>query len=102
MAAKLKTNNNAYIIVGAFTDCVGSYKYNYSLSVKRAQYAVKYLIAKGVPKNRFTSNGYSKNYTITPCDPRSKNARQQINRRAEIVLSEVKSTNWAKLEKESL
>lgn len=100
LAAKLKTNNNAYIIVGAFTDCVGSYKYNYTLSVKRAQYAVKYLRAKGVPKNRFTSNGYSKNYTITPCDPRSKNARQQINRRAEIILSEVKSTNWATLEKE--
>ena len=100
LAAKLKSNNNAYIIVGAFTDCVGSFKYNYSLSVKRAQYAVQYLIAKGVPKNRFTSNGYSKNYTITPCDPRSKNARQQVNRRAEIVLSEVKSTNWASLEKE--
>ncbi|MFM1929325.1 MAG: hypothetical protein RL387_653 [Bacteroidota bacterium] len=100
LAAKLKTNNNTYIIVGAFTDCVGSYKYNYALSVKRAQYAVKYLRAKGVPKNRFTSNGYSKNYTITPCDPRSKNARQQINRRAEIVLSEVKTTNWATLEKE--
>jgi outer membrane protein OmpA-like peptidoglycan-associated protein/PHD/YefM family antitoxin component YafN of YafNO toxin-antitoxin module len=100
LAAKLKTNNNAYIIVGAFTDCVGSYKYNYTLSVKRAQYAVKYLRAKGVPKNRFTLNGYSKNYNITPCDPRSKNARQQINRRAEIVLSEVKSTNWATLEKE--
>jgi outer membrane protein OmpA-like peptidoglycan-associated protein/PHD/YefM family antitoxin component YafN of YafNO toxin-antitoxin module len=100
LAAKLKTNNNAYIIVGAFTDCVGSFKYNYALSVKRAQYAVKYLRAKGVPKKRFTSNGYSKNYTITPCDPRSKNARQQVNRRAEIVLSEVKSTNWATLEKD--
>jgi outer membrane protein OmpA-like peptidoglycan-associated protein len=100
LAAKLKININAYIIVGAFTDCVGSYKYNYALSVKRAQYVVKYLISKGVPKNRFTSNGYSKNYTITPCDPRSKNARQQINRRAEILLSEVKSTNWATLEKE--
>jgi outer membrane protein OmpA-like peptidoglycan-associated protein len=98
LAAKMKGNKSIYLIVGAFTDCVGSYKYNYALSVKRARYAVQYLRNKGVPKSQFTSNGYSKNYTITPCDPRSKNARQQINRRAEILLSEVKNTNWASLE----
>ena len=37
----------AYIVVGAFTDCIGSYKYNYNLSVKRAKYVVSYLIKKG-------------------------------------------------------
>lgn len=98
LAAKMKGNKSIYLIVGAFTDCVGSYKYNYALSVKRARYAVQYLRNKGVSKTQFTSNGYSKNYTITPCDPRSKNAKQQINRRAEILLSEVKNTNWASLE----
>ncbi len=98
LAAKMKGNKFIYLIVGAFTDCVGSYKYNYALSVKRARYAVQYLMNKGVPKSQFTSNGYSKNYTITPCDPRTKNAKQQVNRRAEILLSEVKNTNWASLE----
>lgn len=98
LAAKMKGNKSIYLIVGAFTDCVGSYKYNYALSVKRARYAVQYLRNKGVSKSQFTSNGYSKNYTITPCDLRSKNAKQQINRRAEILLSEVKNTNWAILE----
>ena len=98
LATKMKGNKSIYLIVGAFTDCVGSYKYNYALSVRRAKYAVQYLRNKGVPKSQFTSNGYSKNYTITPCDPRSKNAKQQINRRAEILLSEVKNTNWASLE----
>jgi outer membrane protein OmpA-like peptidoglycan-associated protein len=100
LAAKIKSNSKTYLIVGAFTDCVGSFKYNYALSVKRARYAVQYLRSKGVPMTRFTSNGYSKNYTITPCDPHAKNAKQQINRRAEIVLSEVKNTSWANLEKE--
>lgn len=98
LVGKINTNPNAYLIVGAFTDCVGSYKYNYTLSVKRAKYAVDYLRSKGVSKDRFTSNGYSKNYTITPCDPKNKNTKQQINRRAEIVLSEVKGVNWASLE----
>lgn len=100
LAVKVKNNASQYLIVGAFTDCVGSFKYNYALSVKRAKYAVQYLISRGVPKNRFISNGYSKNYSITPCDPRAKNTKQQVNRRAEIVLSEVKNTNWATLEKE--
>ena len=98
LATKMKGNKSIYLIVGAFTDCVGTYKYNYALSVRRAKYAVQYLRNKGVSKSQFTSNGYSKNYTITPCDPRSKNAKQQINRRAEILLSEVKNTNWASLE----
>jgi len=46
------------------------------------------------------SNGYSKNYTITPCTVNFSKKSQQNNRRAEIVLSSVGNTNWAKLEKE--
>lgn len=100
LAAKIKNDASIYLIVGAFTDCVGSFKYNYTLSVKRAKYAVQYLISKGVPKSRFTSNGYSKNYTVTPCLVSTKKAALLVNRRAEIVLSKVKATNWANLEKE--
>lgn len=97
---KLQKMPSTYLIVGAFTDCIGSFKYNYTLSVNRAKYVVNYLKKKGLPSNRFVSNGYSKNYTITPCTVSlSKNA-QQNNRRAEIVLSNIGNTNWAKLEKE--
>jgi len=97
---KLKSMPNSNIIVGAFTDCIGSYKYNYQLSVNRAKFVVNYLKYKGIAKNRFVSNGYSKNYTITPCKVGVKKSAQQNNRRAEIVLSEAKNTNWASLEKE--
>ena len=97
---KLLKMPSTYLIIGAFTDCVGSFKYNYSLSVKRAKNVVNYLKKKGLPSNRFVSNGYSKNYTITPCSVNSNNKTQQNNRRAEIVLSSVGNTNWAKLEKE--
>jgi outer membrane protein OmpA-like peptidoglycan-associated protein len=97
---KLKKMPSTYLIVGAFTDCIGSYKYNYSLSVNRAKFVVNYLKKKGLPSNRFVSNGYSKNYTITPCTVNLSKKLQQNNRRAEIVLSSVGNTNWAKLEKE--
>jgi outer membrane protein OmpA-like peptidoglycan-associated protein len=96
---KLDKIPSANIVIGAFTDCVGSYKYNYKLSVKRAQSVVKYLLSKGLEKNRIISNGYSKQYSITPCLVKTNRATQQINRRAEIVLSEQKNTTWAELER---
>ena len=97
---KLQKMPSTYLIVGAFTDCVGSFKYNYSLSIKRAKYVVNYLKKKGLSKSRFVSNGYSKNYTITPCTVNLNKLAQQDNRRAEIVLSSVDNTNWANLEQE--
>lgn len=97
---KLQKMPSTYLIVGAFTDCIGSFKYNYTLSVDRAKYVVNYLKKKGLPSSRFVSNGYSKNYTITPCTVSLNKKAQQNNRRAEIVLSDIGNTNWAKLEKE--
>ena len=96
---KLKDMPEAYIVVGAFTDCIGSYKYNYNLSVKRAKFVVNYLVKKGLNKNRIVSNGYSKNYTVTPCLTKYSKQKQFDNRRAEIVLSGNKNTNWANLQK---
>jgi outer membrane protein OmpA-like peptidoglycan-associated protein len=100
---KLNKMPNTFIVVGAFTDCIGSYKYNYQLSVKRAKSVVAYLINNGLDKNRIISNGYSKKYNVTPCvtkyAKRNKDL-QQNSRRAEIVLSDIKKTNWERLEKE--
>ena len=61
------------------------------------------LIHHGLNKNRIVSNGYSKQFTVTPCLTKyAKNAKQvqRNNRRAEIVLSYIKQTNWATLEKQ--
>lgn len=92
-----------FVSVGAFTDCIGSYKYNYLLSVKRGKAVVDYLFKNGLNKQRIIANGYSKKYTISPCITKytSKNkSLQQSSRRAEIVLSETKKTDWATLELE--
>jgi len=61
---KLDKMPSANIVIGAFTDCVGSYKYNYKLSVHRAKSVVSYLISKGLSKDRIVSNGYSKNILL--------------------------------------
>jgi outer membrane protein OmpA-like peptidoglycan-associated protein len=101
MLIDLKNNPSIYAIVGAFTDCIGSYDYNYNLSVKRGKAVVDYLIKHGLNKNRIISNGYSKKYAVTACltgNIKGKRLLQQNNRRAEVVFSDTKSENWAKLE----
>jgi outer membrane protein OmpA-like peptidoglycan-associated protein len=97
---KIQDMPSTFLIVGAFTDCIGSFQFNYNLSVKRAKFVVDYLMIKGLPSNRFVSNGYSEDYSISPCSVNLDKKEQQNNRRAEIVLSSVANTNWAKLERE--
>ena len=94
----LQKNTNKYIIIGAFTDCIGSYKYNYALSVKRAQYVLKYLINKGLSKDRIVSDGYSKQYQISPCAVNEPNKQSRDSRRAEVIISDTMTT-WASLYK---
>jgi outer membrane protein OmpA-like peptidoglycan-associated protein len=95
---KLKKTPNAVIVIGAFTDCIGSYKYNYNLSVRRANSVIAYLLKHGLDKNKIVSNGYSKKYTITPCATNYNKTSQVDNRRAEIVLNDNKLNDWASLE----
>ncbi len=102
LLARLKHLPAANIAIGAFTDCIGSNKYNNSLSVRRAKAVYAYLIKQGLDKNRILTNGYAKKYNIAPCITKSsKNSidAQKDNRRAEIVLSNSKDQDWESLEK---
>ena len=102
LLTKLKSLPHTYIAIGAFTDCIGSNKYNYKLSVKRAKSVYNYLVSHGLNKKQILTNGYAKKFNITPCITKStKNSikAQSDNRRAEIVLSNEKDQNWEKLEK---
>ena len=94
---RLSKMPKTFVIIGAFTDCTGSYKYNYQLSVKRAKYVVDYLVKNGLSIDRIVSNGYSKKYTLTPCVTKYAFTNQRDSRRAEIILSDTKNTNWASL-----
>jgi peptidoglycan-associated lipoprotein len=54
----LKLNTDIKIELGSHTDERGSDKYNQSLSQRRAQSAVNYLISKGIGKDKVTAKGY--------------------------------------------
>jgi peptidoglycan-associated lipoprotein len=54
----LINNPNIVIELQAHTDCRGSDAYNLKLSQRRAESCVKYLIDKGIPKERLTAKGY--------------------------------------------
>jgi outer membrane protein OmpA-like peptidoglycan-associated protein len=100
---KIKQSPNSYIIIGAFTDCIGSYKYNLQLSNKRGESVVAYLTKHGVDRKRIIFTGYSKKFNISPCLTKygkRNTTLQQDSRRSEIVLSDMKQTNWATLEKQ--
>lgn len=55
----LVDNPNIIIELGAHTDATGSVEYNTSLSQKRAQAVLDYLIQKGVPSERLRAKGYA-------------------------------------------
>ena len=103
----LKDNPNVTIELMAHTDRVGSLEYNQSLSQRRAQSVVDYLIKGGIEKERLTAAGYgktkpktvtkniAKQYDFLPEDkvlseefvqtltPRQQEVADQINRRTE-------------------
>lgn len=99
---KLNHTPKAYVVIGGFTDCIGSYKYNLQLSIKRGKAVAAYLFKHGLDKKKIVLTGYSKKYNISPCVTKYANrnhALQQDSRRSEVVLSETKNTNWETLEK---
>ncbi len=102
LLTKLKNLPNTYIAIGAFTDCIGSDKYNYNLSVNRAKSVYHYLVSHGLNKKQILTNGYANKFNITPCITKSSKNNikaQSDNRRAEVVLSNEKNQNWESLEK---
>jgi Outer membrane protein and related peptidoglycan-associated (lipo)proteins len=68
--------------LGSHTDCRGEEAYNQTLSQRRAQSAVNYLIARGIDAGRLTAVGYGESQPAIncPCN-RCTEAEHQANRR---------------------
>jgi len=78
----LQNNPTIKIQLSAHTDCRGSDVYNQTLSQKRAESVVQYLISKGISTNRLTAKGYGETMPIETCVCEKCNDEQhQINRR---------------------
>lgn len=78
----LQLNPDRKIQLSSHTDCRGNDNYNQSLSQKRAQSAVDYLISKGIDPNRLTAVGYGENALRVDCAcSRCSEEEHQANRR---------------------
>ncbi len=78
----LSQNPTIKIQLASHTDCRGKDAYNLSLSQKRAQSAVDYLIKKGIQTDRLTAIGYGENSLAVNCNCDDCDENQhQANRR---------------------
>ncbi len=80
----LKKNDNLFVTVQAHTDDVGSKNYNKSLSSKRARAVAKYLLSKGLSKDRIRWAGFGGDQ---PVAENTSAEGKQKNRRAEFVIT---------------
>ncbi|MCX2574039.1 OmpA family protein [Pedobacter sandarakinus] len=81
-------NPTIWIELGSHTDSRGKDGYNMSLSQKRAESAVQYIISRGIEKNRITAKGYGETQLLNNCSNgvNCSEADHQLNRRTEFKI----------------
>jgi len=82
-------NPELVIELSSHTDSCGSDSYNITLSQKRAESVVRYLIAKQIPKERLVAKGYGETRFIAPNshpDGSDNPEGRQLNRRTEFAV----------------
>ncbi|PWK27941.1 outer membrane protein OmpA-like peptidoglycan-associated protein [Arcicella aurantiaca] len=86
----LRDNPNIVVELGSHTDSRASDDYNLTLSQKRAEAAVKYIIEKGrIPSNRISAKGYGETKLLNKCDDgvACTELEHAMNRRTEIRIT---------------
>lgn len=81
----MKSNPNLVIFAKSHTDTRGSDDYNLSLSDRRAQATVQYVISRGIPAARITGKGFGKNEPIVLCNSCTEEENAK-NRRSEFLI----------------
>jgi outer membrane protein OmpA-like peptidoglycan-associated protein/outer membrane protein assembly factor BamB len=84
----LKKNYHINVTFESHTDSKGKDAYNLKLSENRSKSAVKYLIKKGIPKERLIAIGYGETKLVNQCknDVNCSPEEHAANRRTEISL----------------
>jgi outer membrane protein OmpA-like peptidoglycan-associated protein len=91
LATLMKENPDLRIELGSHTDSRADDKYNLTLSQKRAQSAVDYLVSKGIDKSRLIAKGYGESMLVNGCSngvPCTEEEHQQNRRTTFKVLEE--------------
>lgn len=100
----LNQNPDVLVELGSHTDCRGSFRYNDRLSERRSNSAVKYIVTKGISKDRITAKGYGEYQLVNKCADGVNCTEQehQDNRRTEVkitgMMPEVQTENYEPLE----
>lgn len=82
LADVLRQNPKIRIQLGSHTDCRGNDSYNQTLSQRRAESAVNYLISKGIDPERLSAIGYGESQPAASCAcARCTESEHQTNRR---------------------
>lgn len=83
VADLLQKNPTIRIEISGHTDNKGDDKYNLSLSQRRAESVVAYLLQKGIERSRMVAKGYGETQPVAPNDTDENRAR---NRRTELKI----------------
>ncbi|MCH8331882.1 MAG: OmpA family protein, partial [Bacteroidetes bacterium] len=85
----LENNPTIKIELGSHSDARGSDSYNLTLSQKRAQSAVNYIINKGIFQNRIIAKGYGESKLVNRCHNgvNCSDEEHQANRRTEFKVT---------------
>jgi len=81
----MKNNEKLVIFAKSHTDNRGTDDYNNSLSDRRAQATVQYVISKGIAASRITGKGFGKSELKVQCEPCTEEQHAQ-NRRSEFLI----------------
>ncbi len=87
----MKDNPDWRVELGSHTDCRGSDRYNETLSQKRSDSAVGYIVKNGVGKERIIAKGYGENELVNACDDGVDCSEEEhrVNRRTEFKILEM-------------
>ena len=81
----MKSNDKLVIFAKSHTDSRGSDNYNLTLSDRRAQATVQYVISKGISADRITGKGFGESEPLVPCNPCTEEEYAK-NRRSEFLI----------------
>jgi outer membrane protein OmpA-like peptidoglycan-associated protein len=82
----LKNNDKLVILAKSHTDNRGSDKYNLSLSDRRANATVQYIISKGIAADRISGKGMGELEPKVDCGANCTEEQHAQNRRSEFLI----------------
>lgn len=84
----MRDHNVARVELSSHTDSRGTHAYNQDLSERRAQSAVNYIVAQGIPSTRIFAKGYGETQLLNRCKDGVNCSEEQhlVNRRTEAKL----------------